>query len=601
MQSKDCDMTLETHAAIGFTAISSGSKSENGKSQDALKRALNHFNDIHQLKLDIGNTKLTIWGRGRLKDCYYQIPEGSTLILIGSPVGDFTWSEIAEWVMSSSTSKPFVLPWEGRVILIKIDPKGDIWTLWNDWMGGIPIFHTQLKSGRIASTLEPVVVAGGGFSADNFYSPAVVSLLIHGHFLGDWTLYKDIKVVPPDCMSEWEDRDFSFRRNLTVEASDNRWEASWDELVDEMYFLSRKAIAEMLQSHPAWICPLSSGLDSRLIATVASEMGVECNTYSWGSPDTSDVNYSQQIAGVLGLPWKRVDLGADYLVEYTQLWADLFGSAMHFHGMYQMPFLDSLESEPSGPIASGFIGDGLAGFSVRYQSELFSPSKRVYQAVPDGYLHWLVKDIPNLMRIQTDEALEEIAAEISRSINSLQGPWFQKLRLMTFWQRQNHFTYFQSTISDYWRGVGTPFLNREYARFCLSLPRSVLDDRRLQIEMFRRYYSKVAAIPGTYGNEPMYYSVRYVLKRRVAQLLAGTSLDGSLQLINRNRSQSDVECVKNHGWDAFWPIQKTMEELNEWINTGVLAEVYDEALGGSMKAVRQLQSVQTLAYRLNGS
>lgn len=587
-----------TRAAIGFTAIWKGEIDCQTKSAAAIGQAVSHFDNINQLSIKMGETQLELWGRDNLRDCVHYISDGSLLLLVGSPVGDFSWSNIEEMLHRASYHSAFEIPWDGRAVIFKISPDGNQWTLWNDWLGSIPVFHTRMRQGRIASTLEPVVVAGAGLSPDNFFIPALVCLLIHGHFLGDWTLYKDMKVIPPDCIGEWDEEGFHWQQYNTVKASDDRWETGWDELVDEMYTLSRQAIAQVLQTQSAWILPLSSGLDSRLIAAVAAELGVKCNTYTWGSSYTSDVIYAKQIANALGLPWKRVDLGTEYLAKYAQLWADLFGSAMHFHGMYQMPFLDSLKTELSGPIVSGFIGDGNAGYSVRFSSELHSSNSRSYQTCPDGYLHWLVKDIPGLMRIQTNEALDEIASEINRSINAVPGPWFQRLRFLSFWGRQRHFTYFQSMLSDYWRGVGTPFLNRDYARFCLSLPRCVLDDRRLLGEVFKRYYPKVVAIPGSYKGAPYYTTVRYVVKRRFAQLLERTPLQGSLQLINTRRLETDIDCIKNNGWDSFWPVSETMDQLRKWIDVNQLENVYNTALGGDMQSVRKLQSIQTIAYRL---
>ena len=82
--------------------------------------------------------------------------------------------------------------------------------------------------------------------------------------------------------------------------------------------------------------------------------------YSYGPASSVDVIWGRQVAKALRLPWKRVDLGADYLAKYTRVWADWFGSSLHFHGMYQMPFLKVVRKE-NMPIITGYIGDALAG------------------------------------------------------------------------------------------------------------------------------------------------------------------------------------------------------------------------------------------------
>ena len=77
-------------------------------------------------------------------------------------------------------------------------------------------------------------------------------------------------------------------------------------------------------------------------------MWVPMSTYAYGASDMTDVVYSRQIAKSLGLPWKHIDLPKDFLADYTRRWADLYGSSLHFHGMYQMAFLDVIKMNQVG-------------------------------------------------------------------------------------------------------------------------------------------------------------------------------------------------------------------------------------------------------------
>jgi hypothetical protein len=588
------------NAATGFTLLMGATEDQLAKAAAARQQALEHFPDLKLKTITIGEARLELWGReapgdGALDRCIYTTADGSLLALVGSPVGNRTWQSVEE---ALAVPENFRLPWEGRVILLHIRADGSRCTMWNDWLGSIPVFTTT--SGRcLASTIEPVVVAAGGFTSDDFFLPGLLLLLTHGNFLADWTLYQDMHTVRPDSMTIWDGQGYRSRACASVQATADRWETGWNDLLEEMHALAEKAIRDLLKTQPAWVVPLSSGLDSRLIAAVGAAAGSQIRTYTWGPSTTRDTVYSCQIARALNLPWQRIDLGDDYLARYLPLWVNLFGSAMHFHGMYQIPFLEAIKQTPPAPIASGFIGDCLGGYDVRFQTELHHPGDRYYFSHPTVYLHYEEQDLKNLLRVPIDAAMEQIKDQIVAEKNAIDGPWFQKLRFVTLWGRQNHFTYFQSMLCDYWRGVGAPYLDREYARFCLSLPRIALDDRRMQIEMMKRFYPRVMDIGGTYAPEPGILTGSYLLKRRAARKLPHFLVSLLLPEFTATKNiKTDITSLRACGEKAIWPIPEKAALLAEWMDMEQINKTYQEAVGGDIRAVRRLQSVQSFAYRL---
>ncbi|HXF85236.1 MAG TPA: asparagine synthase-related protein [Anaerolineales bacterium] len=586
-------------AIVGFSLYYQLTNESEQRALAAQHRALSQFKNLVQKTLVIGESKFHFWGRGDPVVRIHRSAGGSTLALIGSPHNEINWRGVEEALCKTEKSEGFELPWEGRVILLRISTDGKRWTLWNDWLGSIPVFHAEIGRGRIASTLEPVVVASAGYTPEDFFLPAVVSLLINGHYLADWTLYKGMKVIPPDSCMEWGEKGFRAERLWTVVPSQSRWEAGWDDLVDEMHELSCQAVKQALDSYPKWILPLSSGLDSRLIAGVAAEVGADAHAYTWGAPHTTDAVNSQKIARTLGFPWKRVDLPRDFLVTYTPRWADWFGSALHFHGMYQMAFLDRIASEPPAPIISGYVGDVLAGDPVK-DMDAVHRGRRSYQLESDWYCHWTADEVRAHAKFPLAEALEANAEEYQKQIASLPGAFYQKLQLLELWNRQRLFTSFQSILSDYWRGVATPFLNRAYARFCLSIPRAALDDRRLLSDVFRRYYGKLAVISGTYAPDPLILTGRYLILRRIAGILAPAFHRGPLKGFGNVQLRMDIESVQHSGWKALWPLFEARDQLSNWLDFNQLERDFQTIMISKedIRPLRRLQSAQTLAYRL---
>jgi hypothetical protein len=579
---------------VGFTIFLELNPDATARTIAAENRALTRFTHLEKLVLSIGSATLHLWGHSKLSDRIHNMPDGSTLALIGSPQGEVTWQDVQDRLLRPVRPEDFVLPWEGRVILLRISADGKHWTLWNDWLGSITTYYADISNGRIASTLEPVTVAAMGATTNDIFLPGLVSLLLDGYFQTDWTLYKNIKNVPPDSLTIWDEKGFRTQKLWTVKSSQDRWEASWDDLVDEMHALVQKATYEILKTRSTWILPLSAGLDSRLTAGIAADMGVNVYTYAWGSADNTDVLYSQQIAKTLGFPWKHVALSKDFLVKYSPHWSDWFGRSMHFQGMYLMSFLDELKGEPEAPMLNGFIGDVLTGDGLNTQIALHATPR--YQIGSEWYCDWTSDLLMAAAKFPIMDTLEANGANIKEQIESFPGARFQKLIYLELWNRQRLFTSFLSTVMDYWRGVANPYLNRPYARFCLSLPRPALDNRKLLGDVFKRYYGRLAVIPGSYGKEPYILTGKYLLKRRVVNKLP-SSLRRLVKGMDYLHIGVDFEPLQAYGKDSLWPLFEVWDQVAEWLDMSQVEKDFQAVMSSrdDSRPLRRLQATQTFA------
>lgn len=585
--------------AIGFTSIWRGTEKQVIRAASMHKRVLKYFPDIKQITLTLQETQLTLWGRGNLEDCYRYQPDGSLLVLIGSPLGDYSLQWIGKILEQNNGIRNFQLPYDGRVILLYITSDGNRWTMWNDWLGSIPVYHSYSQTWRVASTLEPVVVAVNGFTKDNICIPSIVLLMTHGHFLGQSTLYSGMEMVPQDSRIEWVEGDYKCQPLCTISATDCHWETGYNYLLYEMHEQARHAIREVLKTEPFWILPLSSGLDSRLIAAVAAEEKVNLETYTWGSATTNDGIYARHVARKLKFPWKRIDLGENYLEEHLEPWASIFGSSMRFHGMYQMSFFDKLRTEPAGKVISGFLGDSLDWAEADEDLFIHSIDERGYKVSSDGYLYWNLEEIRQLMKFPIDSAIDQIEEEIHSTVSQWNGAFFQKIMMLNLWERQRHFTNFQTMLADFYRGIATPYLNKNFARFCFSLPRQMVENRRLLIEMMLRYYADVMSVPGTYGKDPALLTGRYLLKRRGANKLPKQITRYLFpEFFSTKQDNSDVVSVARGGHKALWPIYETMTELSNWVDTKVISDLLLAGFQGDIRAIQKIQCLQALAYRI---
>jgi len=268
--------------------------------------------------------------------------------------------------------------------------------------------------------------------------------------------------------------------------------------------------------------------------------------------------------------------------------------------MYLMSFLDGLKDEPPGAVLSGLIGDTLAGDIVSELSELHQSREMVDQVGNDWYVFWKSNELKSAMKVSIDDAVEANVAEIKKMMDAVPGAYYQKLQFLELWGRQRLFIPYQSTLMDYWRGVANPYMDRTYARFCLSLPRAVLDDRRLQGEVFRRYYGRLAVIPGTYARDPFILTGRYLFLRRIAESILPAFYKGPLKGFGNIPLRMDIISIQAGGRDTLWPLFEAKDQLSNWLDFAHLEQDFQTVMQSQedIRPLRRIQSMQTLAYRL---
>lgn len=110
---------------LGFVVTCGLPPEEAAKTHLAKEYALAQFHHLEKQSLQIGRSMLHIWGHTPLSDCIHTLPDGSILILIGSPHNKVPWSEVERNLLNTQYPKDFQLLWEGRTILLKIDKDGN--------------------------------------------------------------------------------------------------------------------------------------------------------------------------------------------------------------------------------------------------------------------------------------------------------------------------------------------------------------------------------------------------------------------------------------------------------------------------------------------
>jgi hypothetical protein len=212
---------------------------------------------------------------------------------------------------------------------------------------------------------------------------------------------------------------------------------------------------------------------------------------------------------------------------------------------------------------------------------------------------WDEDEVAALLRRDIGDALAELDAELEAQLAALEGPLFQRLWIVFQHNHVARFSSYQPTLYDAWCGVSVPFVDRELAAYTLSLPRAALDDRRLQLDAFRRALPALATIPGTWAVEPVAPSGRFYLKRTLADILSPRWHRGPLAEFAPGLNTAEQDAMAATGAAAVWPVHEVWDELGEWVDLDRVAEAERAARGGDLEAVNKVEAVQALAWALS--
>lgn len=245
----------------------------------------------------------------------------------------------------------------------------------SDWIGGIPVFY-NLKE-QIVSTYAKVCLG----KDQTFDDEGLYLFLRYGFSVFGTTPFRSVKSLryysalhfSTDGLSVTEKEDPALTQDLSVSACEEDIRVSIKEDLDRVFHHTSEAV----------VCPLSGGLDSRVLCSlIPEEQRSRVSTYTFGVSPRQEKSFEAQIArsvaGKLNLSWQHVPLSKAY--DYVEEWHDLFGFATHLHGMNHIEFLKKIKedfpdvSHPvllSGLTGGAFSGGYLGDMRVDHPNQLY--------------------------------------------------------------------------------------------------------------------------------------------------------------------------------------------------------------------------------------
>lgn len=276
---------------------------------------------------------------------------------------------------------------EGRFCLVRIPAAGDRLDLLLDPLGLEQVFVADVDGTTLVANNLRLLERAAGLSG---LDPLGLSLLLTiGWAAGDRTLRAGVRVLPggrrtsfgTDHRREPSSVHFPTADLATHQSRRLRPEVA-RRLADDLVAGARA----LGRGFERLDCPLTGGLDSRLVAAVALAAGGETGFYTIGTEDSSDVVTARALTEALGLA-HRVVLASDDAVVGT--WRD----SVRRH-LAATDGLVSLKDRGTGPVPTRHLGVHLHGFGGEIARSFYAGPKQVIElrrpravdALTDGWV-----------------------------------------------------------------------------------------------------------------------------------------------------------------------------------------------------------------------
>ena len=373
--------------------------------------------------------------------------------------------------------------WDGRSLVVK-----------NDRYGFFPVFyHSTGQQIAISNSVLGLLAAGAPAALDD---AAIAAFLRLGHFLGDDTPFRGVRMLGPSSLLRWEEGALDIQTKIPrIPCTPISRRAALDSFGE----LLAAAIARRSAPARPLVVPLSGGRDSRHILLELCRQGIrpdECITARAlpGRKYKTEVETAESVCRSVGVPLRvvgPVDTEADAETRKNRE----TGLLTLEHGWY-LPVSDYL-NERAGVIYDGMAGDVLSAghFLTARRHELFV----------NGRFPELFADL----QTTSDKALDSILADSVRRRFGLAGA-LQRFELECRRHRGAANPVSSLSIFNRTRRVASlcavtlagqvkfgfaPFLDNDLFDFLSSLPLEILMDGTFHTETILRSYPQHASIP----------------------------------------------------------------------------------------------------------
>lgn len=281
-----------------------------------------------------------------------------------------------------------------------------------------------------------------------------------------------------------------------IPVSQEHFNLKLQEQIELIHNRLTEAVSRHVPKNKEHCLMLSGGLDSSLLGGYLKDVAPGLMAVTDGIATDNEMKCATSMARTLGFEHVKIDIGYNDYVRFAELsitWQHVSDGLLSLPAWGFYPFLRRI----SPRIITGFIGDGLFGSVINWAFP-----KRQEPASFDAYLRrvssWAFRP-ETLRKLLKDENAKNLVDAVLRKTRKVyenyDGQDFQRI----WGYSLNHIHRFHDGDLLWTLSFGSwpvlPFVDKKILKILGGMPIDVMNDRRLEKELFRRKFPSLARLP----------------------------------------------------------------------------------------------------------
>lgn len=386
----------------------------------------------------------------------------------------------------------------GAFVVAIWDARARELVLFNDRLGLFPLYYTETSAGLLFASGVRALLADP--AVDRTVDPvAIGQFVVYDHLLDDRTLLKGSRLLPQGAVLTYRDGRSTIGRYWTLqypELYEPQPEAAY---IEQFIHVLRQAVK---RQHPGGLSAtmlLSGGLDSRLLLALIGEMNAGVSSLTFGIPGCDDARVAAEVASVVGVPHRFVELKPDWLLTHAEeavRVTDGMGNVINMHAL--------APSAASGAqvLFKGFLGDALLGFALKRSMWGDYSREASYQVHLGAHReHGVINyEAPMLARLFTDSFQKQVGDSTWRTYqHGMDRAGVAQLGNQRLYfdltQRVPRMTLNGVEVARRQGIVRLPFGDNDLLDFALTVPPGLLFERHLPKAALITHFPTLARVP----------------------------------------------------------------------------------------------------------